>query len=121
MTPFQWITLVSLSAALLWELIRMRTGRGPWRQGAVRGVVWTMAAVAIAKPELLQAAARLIGIQRGADLVFYVTALAFVATSFFLYARTIRLQSQVTELVRELAILEAHRTHGLDSRTTRQR
>ncbi|MFV2070659.1 MAG: DUF2304 domain-containing protein [Pirellulales bacterium] len=121
MTPFQWITLASLAAALLWELIRIRTGRGPWRQAAVRGAVWTMAAIAIAKPELLQWAARAIGIQRGADLVFYVMALAFVATSFFLYARYIRLQCQITELVRELAILEARRTHGLEERTTDRR
>jgi small membrane protein len=109
MTPFQWLSLSCLALVLVWELVMLALGRNPWRIALVRCGVWTTAAVAITRPELLQSLANRIGIRRGADLLIYLLALTFLATTFFFYSRYVRLERQVVQLVRELAILEAKR------------
>jgi small membrane protein len=63
--------------------------------------------VAIADPMITVRIARAIGIERGTDLVVYTFALAFLGTSFFFYSRLVRMQRQITELVRHIAIREA--------------
>ncbi len=109
MTPFQWLSLACLALALVWELVMLAVGRGNWRVALVRCGVWIAAAIAITRPDLLQSLANRIGIRRGADLLIYLLALTFLATTFFLYSRYVRLERQVVQLVRELAILEAKR------------
>ena len=109
MTPFQWLSLGCLALVLVWELAMRAVGRGNWRVALVRCGVWIAAAIAITRPDLLQSLANRIGIRRGADLLIYLLALTFLATTFFLYSRYVRLERQVVQLVRELAILEAKR------------
>ncbi len=109
MTVFQVVFLTILSGVILSELWGLWKGAGNWRVSLVRLVIWTAAAVAIAKPGLTQIVAHAAGIDRGADLVSYLFALSFLATSFYYYSRYVRLQRQVTEIVRHLAILEANR------------
>jgi hypothetical protein len=50
-----------------------------------------------------------VGIGRGADAVLYLFVFAFLVTAFYFYARQVKLQRQVTELVRHIAIHEARR------------
>ena len=109
MTAFQWLSLACLALVLVWELVMLAVGRGNWRVALVRCGVWIAAAIAITRPDLLQSLANRIGIRRGADLLIYLLALTFLATTFFLYSRYVRLERQVVQLVRELAILEAKR------------
>jgi hypothetical protein len=109
MTLFQWLAISVLILLLAAEVIRFArrpTARLFW---GFRCVVWLAAALAIARPDLVQAVASAIGIGRGADVVLYVFVLVFPAVSFYLYSRCVRLQRQVTELVRHLAIAEARR------------
>jgi small membrane protein len=113
MTLFQWFMLPALASVFFWEMVglaRHPTGR---RLRLVRGAVWAIAALAIAKPEFLQAVANLIGISRGADLVLYVFVLAFLGVSFYFDSRNFRLQGQLAEVVRHLAIQNAR--HGGDA------
>lgn len=107
MTVFQLVFVTILSGVILAELWGLWRGAGNWRVSLVRLVIWTAAAVAIANPNLTQIVARIAGIDRGADLVSYLFALSFLATSFYYYSRYVRLQRQVTEIVRHLAIVEA--------------
>ncbi len=107
MTPFQWLALAVLSAVLVLEASQLFRQPANWAMVLFRGSVWCCAAIAIARPALTQSLANRIGIQRGADLVIYLLALTFLATSFFLYARTVRLQRQVIALARELAMMQA--------------
>ena len=74
-----------------------------------RMLIWLAAGVAIADPDLVQRLAGIAGIDRGADLVFYVFVLVFLAVSLYFYARNAQLQRELTEVVRHLAILEARR------------
>ncbi len=109
MTPFQWVAIGLLTLLLLWELIRLlRTPRAGLIR-LIRCFTWATAAVAIARPHWLQSLANLVGIQRGADLVSYSFILLFIVATFFFYARNVRLQRQLTEIVRHIAIQEARR------------
>lgn len=112
MNTFQWITIPLLSLLLLREFagfFRRSTNR---IARLVRCVVWAGAITTIANPAIPQMMAESVGITRGADLVFYLFVLAFVATSFAFYANHVRLHRQLTELVRHLAIIEAQKGGG---------
>ncbi|MCU1347009.1 MAG: hypothetical protein JWO56_39, partial [Acidobacteria bacterium] len=60
-------------------------------------------------PDMLMRAAKIAGIGRGVDLVLYVALLAGVASLFVIHLRFRRLDQQLTEVVRHLAISEALR------------
>jgi len=53
--------------------------------------------------------ADVLGIGRGTDLVFYLFVLAFLGAAFFFYSRLVRMQRQITQLIRDNAIREAQR------------
>jgi hypothetical protein len=106
---FQSLLLPILGAALLWDvfgLLRKSTGR---RLRLVRIAVWSTAALAIANPAFPQSVANLIGIGRGSDLVLYLFVLAFLGASFYFYSRYFRLQGQLADVVRHMAIQNARR------------
>jgi len=115
MNLFQTLTLPILAAALFADivgLVRKPAGR---RLRLLRAAVWAVAAVAIVHPEFLQTAANQIGIGRGADLVLYLFVLAFLGVSFYFYSRYLRLQGQLTDVVRYLAIQNARQGGNHDA------
>lgn len=109
MTAFQWLTVPILVGLLLWDVWHF--GKGPLTVGSrlMRMTLWFTAILAILRPDWVQRIAEMLGIGLGANLVLYLFALAFLWTSFFLYARIIRLRQDITEVVRQLAILQARR------------
>lgn len=109
MTLFQSLSIVAIALTLLIEIVRLYRGRVNHAVSMLRCGVFTAAAIAIAFPQAVTRVANAFGIQRGADLVSYLSALAFLAFGFFFYARYVRLQAQITELVRHVAIAEAKR------------
>lgn len=109
MNVFQWITIPLLSLLLAREFIGFFRYSSNRAARLVRCLIWTAAIMAIANPGIPQTMAQSVGINRGADLVMYVSVLAFVGASFAFYARYLRLQRQVTQLVRHLAMMEARR------------
>lgn len=109
MNAFQWITLPILALVLAIEVIRFfRTISGRAFR-LVRMLFWAGAFIAIARPALTSEVAHLLGIGLGVNLLVYLLAFAFVLVSFFLYARIVRLQRDLTEVVRALAIEHARR------------
>lgn len=109
MNAFQILGLTFLAIVGLQSLIAMAQVAGSRRAALLRLSVVIVAAIAIAEPNSVQRVATAIGIGRGADVVLYSFSLAFLATTFYFYSRYIRLQQQVTELVRHAAISEARR------------
>ena len=65
------------------------------------------ATIAIAQPETTVAAARLLGITRGADLVFYLAILGMIIGFFAVYLGLRRLEGEITSLVRNIALQQA--------------
>jgi hypothetical protein len=115
MNLFQWLTLSVLAALLLVELQGLLRKTGGLKLRLFRCAAWTAAVLAIVDPGLLQTIANGIGIGRGADLVLYLGVLAFLGASFYFYSRYVRLQRQVTDIMRHLAIQNAQRG-GQDNR-----
>lgn len=120
MTPFQWIAVSCLSVLLIWEFAVFWRGRTSKQISLLRSLVWIAAAVTIVDPNIVQRLAVSIGIGRGADVILYLFVLAFLASSFYFYSRYVRLQRQMTQLVRHLAIREARRGSETSQRTTGQ-
>lgn len=109
MTLFQILACSMLALILIGEAVLIVKRRRWDGFTAARLVVWLATAGAIASPETIQHMAGWLGIGRGADVVLYLFVLAFLFVSFYQYAGLVRLQRQVTEVVRRLAILEARR------------
>jgi len=64
-------------------------------------------AAAIIFPNITQAAADLVGVGRGTDLVLYLSVVAVMFVLLHYYTKFVELQRQLTEVTRELAILRA--------------
>ena len=75
--------------------------------GAAWTILWAAAAVAIARPQTTVVVARALGIERGADLIFYLAILGMFVGFFLIYVRLRRLDEGLTAVVRRLAIIEA--------------
>ena len=113
MNGFQWIALTALAAAIASEFVprRHRALSTPLR--ALRVAIFAIAAAAIARPGDVTRVAQLLGIGRGADIVLYVLALAFVGVSFYFYAQHLRLRRDLSALASHVALKEAQRGgHG---------
>jgi len=115
MNLFQWLALSALGTVLLAEAVGWLRRPGFGFARVFRCLVWLAAGAAIYDPDLTSRLARLVGITRGADLVLYLAVLAFLGVSFFFYARTVRLQGQMTELVRHIALREARQGEAKES------
>lgn len=74
-------------------------------------ILWLGAIAAILDPGITVRVAHLLGIARGADLVFYVAILGMFIGFFAGYLRIRRLESEITKLVRELAIQRPREPH----------
>lgn len=107
MSPFQWIAVPILALVALRDIASFFRHATARRFTALRILVWTAAALAIAFPDIPQHLALLVGITRGADLVFYLFVLAFLVGSLMVYGKLIHLQKQITDLVRILAVQQA--------------
>lgn len=68
---------------------------------------FVVAIYAVVFPESLNKIAGYLGVGRGADLLLYCLALAFVFVSLNLYVNKKQDQKRFTELVRKVAIVEA--------------
>ena len=107
MTSFQWIAFAILGVSFIVTLtLTVRRVIAP-RVGFAWGLLWIAAAVAIARPELTATVARLLGIGRGTDLVLYFAILFMIFGFFAVYVRLRRVESDLTKVVRELAIRSA--------------
>jgi len=101
-----WLVLLVLRELYL---LRWRTWQ-PIR--LIRTVVWTVATVLVIFPDLTVPLARMLGIERGVDLVVYLFMLGSMAVSLYLYSRQDRLERKLVRLARERALTEIR--HGDD-------
>lgn len=109
MTMFQWIAVPLAALLFLRSAMRFLRGEGYRWVAALAAVLWLAAAVTIAQPDLTNRVARFFGIGRGADLVSYLVALSFLVSVIYFYHKYRKLNSDVTEIVRSLAIQDALR------------
>lgn len=107
MNLFQWVAITFIGGSLLVEVIRaIRSKRLSWAK-MFRISIWLIAVISVLNPGIVTRIAHTIGIGRGADVLVYCVTLTFIATTFYFYSRYMRLQRQITDLARYLAIHEA--------------
>ena len=104
MIPFQYAGIFVCLTFTWWNFRRLRHRHRPGWLSLLGMLVGIAGAVAIWDPEMTTRIARLVGIARGADLLTYLVALAFLGSWFYFYQRTRSLSIAVTTLVRELAL-----------------
>jgi hypothetical protein len=112
LTTFQLITLPIVVAMIVATAVAVARRALSLRYGVLFILVWLGAAIGIADPDVLSKVATFLGIGRGVDLVLYLSILAFFIAFFLVYLRFRRLDEQMTEIVRHLAIREGERKAG---------
>ena len=104
---FQALFVPVCALLALRALLRTWRGHAPRLSGVLGIVVWSAAATAIALPDLTSQVAKLLGIRRGADFVFYLAILGGISVCFYFYQRTRQLENLITELARREALTNA--------------
>jgi hypothetical protein len=104
---FQGIALTAVAVLAALSFYSGWRGRSSRHTSGLWLAVWSGAALAIAWPDLTQQVARSLGIQRGADFVFYCAVLAMLGGFFVVSLRLRQLSRETTLLVRHLALREA--------------
>ncbi len=107
MTPFQWIlvgAIAALAAVAVLAIVKGKIGR---IAGAAWIVVLLVGLLASIDPERVTKVANALGINRGADLVLYLLALAVFWGFLLVYIRLRRVRRELTLVVRRLAVMEA--------------
>ena len=107
MNAFQILGLGLSAFFVLLSVLAVARGRLGRRPAAAWILLWAAAALAIARPQLTVLVARALGIDRGADLIFYLAILAMFAGFFLIYVRLRRMDEALTTVIRHLAIEEA--------------
>ena len=103
MNIFQCVGIIVIFFLIVSSLRNFSRGRSSsiWTFGWI--ILWVTGGLAIVYPESTTRVARLIGIDRGADLISYCAVLGFLIGLFVMYLKYRKVQNQMTALVRELA------------------
>ena len=112
MLIFQIIVIPLAIVFFLTGVIRLYLGDRPRWIAVLRPILWLMAAIAVWRPDLTTRIAQLLGIGRGADLVLYTLAVAFLAAVFHFYRKFRQLEGEITSLVRHVALTSAEEVAG---------
>ena len=107
------MTLFQVAALIVVAMMCIATFTAFFRSGFARrdalawSLVWGVAGVAIAWPQLTTMAARALGIRRGADLVLYCAVVVMMVGFLMVYSRLRQVRRDLTLVVRHLALREA--------------
>ena len=104
MAQLLFILFVGAVIALLWRARDSAHGRA-WRRLLLLGFAG-LVVLTILMPQTTTTVANLIGIGRGADLVFYLTAFALMLLAAMVYLKFRRMDDRIAELTRQLALSE---------------
>ena len=116
MNVFQILGLSFLGLLVVLTVAAARRGHLGRRAAWLWGALWIAAAVAIFEPDLTMTVANALGIDRGADLVFYCAILGMFAGFFVVFARLRRLEEGPSPLQPSLSIsLPFFATQALNS------
>jgi hypothetical protein len=95
--------------AITRTFLRYRKGNISLTETLVWSCFWIVVGLLALKPDITQKFAKILGVGRGADAVFYVSLLGLSYAFFRLYLKNRHTEQQITKLVRELALKEAER------------
>lgn len=108
MTNFQWLAGGLMLLLVLMEITAQFAGWARRSVSTLRMIVWASAAFFIFYPQATVGIANALSIGRGADLLLYVTVIAFLISFFYVIHAIERHREQLTALVRQIAIMEPY-------------
>ncbi|MBU0717710.1 MAG: DUF2304 domain-containing protein [Planctomycetes bacterium] len=117
MSTFQVLALGFLACLIVGTVVAMVKRSGVHRDNLLWLLLWVLAGLAIAWPDLTAIVAAALGIGRGADLVLYCAVVVMMVGFLMVYVRLRRLRRDLTLLVRHLALRDATATAGPISRS----
>ncbi len=112
MAQLLFILFVAVVIALLWRSRDSVHGRAWKRLFLVAFAV--LVVLTILMPQTTTRVANLIGIGRGADLVFYLTSFALMLLVALMHLKFRRMDHRIAELTRQLALSEWERDRQRD-------
>lgn len=104
MTKFQIGVLILAAGTLVAIAVQRARSRVSTRIAIAWATLWIAAAYAVLNPEITRVIANALGINRGADLVFYLAILGNFIAFFAVHLRLRRFEADLTRIVRELAL-----------------
>ncbi|MFN2442045.1 MAG: DUF2304 domain-containing protein [Thermoanaerobaculia bacterium] len=104
MTPFQLLAISGLAVVAILTIRAVALKKISRAAGVFWLALWISGAIAIGWPAITVQVASRLGIARGADLVSYLSILAMLIGFFWINLRIRRMESQITAVVRELAL-----------------
>ena len=105
---FQILAVIVLGCLCVLTIVAAVCQWATRREAGVWVLIWLLAGVAVVWPGLTGRLARSLGIGRGADLVLYCTVVVMMIGFMMVYVRLRRVRRDLTLLVRQLAIENAH-------------
>lgn len=109
------IKILLISVFVAFAVILLFPGKGA-RKLAVRRltllVVFIAAIAAVSFPQVINAAANLLGVGRGTDLILYALVIVFIGNSISASIRHRQLEREVTQLARQMALQSAEPPAG---------
>lgn len=114
MMPFQVLAISGLAVVAILTIRSVSRKRISPAAGVFWLTLWISGAIAIGWPAITVDVARRLGIARGADLVSYLSILAMLVGFFWMNLRLRRMESQITTVVRELALRDARPGSAID-------
>lgn len=105
MASLVFVTIVVIGVAILWRM--GSTSRGRASKRIVLLGFGFLIVVTLLFPDLTTAAARVVGVGRGADLVFYLTSIGLIFLAALTYISHRRTEDRMAELVSEQAASKA--------------
>jgi|SRR6185369_9081141 len=98
--------------ALTRTFLRFRHGTIGLTEWIIWSGFWLAVGICVLEPGITQSFARILGVGRGADAVFYLGLVGLSYAYFRLYVRSRHQDQQITLLVRRLALREADEKTG---------
>lgn len=105
------IKVLLIAAAVAFGVLIVRERPTGTHQALLRvaGIgITLLGVIAVLFPDTTVWAAQLVGVKRGTDLVLYIFVMTFLFTTLAAFQRMHRLESQLTELAREVALRDQH-------------
>ena len=108
MNLFQWVFITFCFVQFVTSVSRFRRSRSTVALLFAAG--WVAAIILLLNPMLATEVAEKIGIGRGADFVLYTLSFIFLWSHYQHFVRYRRVEEDLTELVRELALSQPAKT-----------
>ena len=116
MTPFQILAISGLTVVVILTIRAVARKKISPAAGVSWLTLWIAGAIAIGWPAITVEVAQALGIARGADLVSYLSILAMLVGFFWLNLRIRRMESQITAVVRELALRDPRADSAIEDK-----